>query len=122
MGQDKKLEDVMLDREKANRGSKGGAILGYGGSGGPWDLTKHDPVEASRNRMDETKRLRKWNGKTGDINLPDEKKGKPVGTMGYGKFSKTVMGGDDDDPRWTEHGIRVGRQYISDYKKKNPQP
>lgn len=42
----------------------------------------------------------------GDINLPDEKKGKPVGTMNRGGIGHTVMGGDPDDPRWKEHNER----------------
>lgn len=35
-----------------------------------------------------------------DIELPDEQKGKPIGTMNRGGIGHTVMGGDPDDPRW----------------------
>lgn len=52
-----------------------------------------------------------------DINLTDEQKGKYVGEIdvadlpdgkgGTFRFSKQILGGDRDDPRWAEHRERT---------------
>lgn len=45
----------------------------------------------------------------GDINLPDEKKGKPVRSMSGGM----TKGGAPDDKRWIEHNKRKSDQEIN---------
>jgi hypothetical protein len=43
-----------------------------------------------------------------DIELPDEKKGKPVRRIGGGM----TKGGEKDDARWLEHNERASEQTI----------
>lgn len=43
-----------------------------------------------------------------DINLPDEKKGKPVRAIGGGM----TRGGEPNDARWIEHNKRKSDQVI----------
>jgi hypothetical protein len=55
-----------------------------------------------------------------DTNLPDEKKGKLVGTLDVGemqgpdgkpfRISTQIKGGDPYDPRWDEHNKRIEEQ------------
>jgi len=57
-----------------------------------------DQLEAFRTRPGASMRK-----PVGDIMLPDEKKGLPVG---LGPSGNTILGGEPDDPRWADLALR----------------
>lgn len=60
-------------------------------------------MESRRNEMIRRRGETSARGGSQDVNLSDPKAGKPMGTMTKGDTSYTVMGGDNEDPRWNEY-------------------